>query len=149
MKSLQAVQENVPRKISEPQREKEPASSLRLPPDRFLLCQRCGVSFVWTGWEQRNDAQEPEQCPGCRHLLALTSRWGVVKWFDGRKGFGFITAEDGSDIFVRRRDLRRKRGLWRGQLVSFRVKEDKSGPRAIKVQLHKPDAAPTTEVSAP
>ena len=113
----------------------DPTILLHLPPDRFLSCQHCGISFVWTGWEQQRQAQEPEHCPGCRHLLKLSQRWGVVKWFDARKGFGFITMADGSDIFVRRRDVMRGARLRKGQLVSFRMKEGKNGPRAIKVRV--------------
>jgi CspA family cold shock protein len=111
--------------------------ALQLPPDRFLSCGHCGVTFVWTGWEQQQQAREPEHCPGCRHLLALTQRWGAVKWFDGRKGFGFITMSDGADIFVRRRDIKRGGRLRKGQLVSFRVKEGKNGPQAINVRVQK------------
>jgi len=94
---------------------------------------------VWTGWEQQQNARTPELCPGCQHLLALTPRWGVVKWFDGRKGFGFITMSDGSDIFVRRRNAMGGGRLRKGQLVSFRIKESKSGPQAVKVRGRKPD----------
>jgi len=109
---------------------------LQLPPDRFLACQHCGLTFVWTGWEQRQDAHQPEHCPGCRHLLAIAPRWGVVKWFDARKGFGFITMANGVDIFVRRRDIRHGKRLRKGQLVSFRVREGKTEPRAVKVRPH-------------
>jgi len=109
--------------------------SLQLAPDRFLTCQHCGITFVWTGWEQQHDAQEPDHCPGCRHLLALTRRWGVVKWFDARKGFGFITMADGTDVFVRRRDLKGRKNLRKGQLVQFRLKEGKNGVRAASVRV--------------
>ncbi len=107
--------------------------ALNLPPDRFLSCAHCGIAFVWTGWEQMQDGGEPKLCPGCRHLLAMTRRWGVVKWFDPRRGYGFITMADGTDIYVRRRDVARGR-LRRGRLVSFRVVEGKQGPRAVKVR---------------
>jgi CspA family cold shock protein len=81
------------------------------------------------------DGQEPAYCPGCRHLLALTRRWGVVKWFDARKGFGFITMTDGTDVFVRRRDIRGRKNLRKGQLVQFRLKEGRNGARATSVRI--------------
>ena len=108
---------------------------IALPPVRFLSCQRCGITFAWTGWEQQMDGQEPAYCPGCRHLLALTRRWGVVKWFDARKGFGFITMTDGTDVFVRRRDIRGRKNLRKGQLVQFRLKEGRNGARATSVRI--------------
>jgi len=111
-------------------------SWLNLPPDRLLTCSHCGIAFAWTGWEQQQDAQAPEECPGCRHLLAMTRRWGVVKWFDPRRGFGFITMADGKDIYVRRRDVVRGK-LRRGLLVSFRVLEGRQGPRAVKVRVQR------------
>ncbi len=112
-------------------------SNILLPPDRILSCQHCGIQFVWTGWEQRHDDHSPQFCCGCRHLLAMTPRWGVVKWYDRRKGFGFITMPDGTDVYVRRHDVRGVRRLSRGQVVSFRLKQGKNGPRAIKVKVHK------------
>ena len=108
---------------------------LEIPADRFLQCRRCGITFVWTGWQQLNVQDEPDVCPGCQHLLKLTRRWGVVKWFDPRRGYGFITMTDGADVFVRRRDVVKGR-LRRGQLVSFRVIKGKSGDRAIQVRVH-------------
>ncbi len=108
--------------------------ALNLPPDRFLSCAHCGITFVWTGWEQVQDDHEPEHCPGCRHLLAMTRRWGVVKWFDPRRGFGFITMADGSEVYVRRRDVARGK-LRRGALVRFRVVEGRMGPRAVGVRV--------------
>ena len=108
---------------------------LFLPPDRFLTCQHCGITFVWTGWEQRKDAQAPTLCPGSRHVLALTRRQrGTVKWFDPRKGFGFITAADGSEIYVNRRALGRLKRLRRGDVVAFRVEQGHLGPYAVEVE---------------
>ena len=109
--------------------------SLQLPPDRFLVCQQCGITFVWSGWEQQKDIEEPVHCPGCRHLLAHTRRWGIVKWYDARKGFGVITMVDGIDVFVRRRDLKGHRKLRKDQLVSCRLKEGKKGLRAVNVRI--------------
>jgi len=108
---------------------------LDLAPDRYLACQNCGITFVWTGWEQRQAAGEPAHCPGCRHVLALTSRQrGAVRWYDRRKGFGFITASDGSEVFVHRRALGRLRSLRRGDVLAFRVEQGEIGPQAVQVE---------------
>jgi CspA family cold shock protein len=106
-----------------------------VPPDRTLPCQNCGVRFIWTGWEQRQAEGEPSHCPGCRRLLALTRRQrGAVKWYDRRKGIGFITAADGSEVFVRRRALAHGAALRRGQLVAFRIEPAPQGPQAVEVE---------------
>ncbi|RME85645.1 MAG: hypothetical protein D6775_02245 [Caldilineae bacterium] len=115
----------------------EPASlpSITLPADRFLICENCGISFVWTGWEQHRDAATPQQCPGCRHLFRLTRRQrGTVKWYDPRRGYGFITARDGSEVFVHRRALGRLRTLRRGDVVAYKLGHNEAGPHAISVE---------------
>lgn len=108
---------------------------LILPADRYLTCAQCGIRFVWTGWEQRQDATQPARCPGCRALQQLTQRRrGVVKWYDPRRGYGFITATDGSEIFVHRRALGRLRSLRRGQVVAFRTAMTDNGPQAVDLK---------------
>ena len=108
---------------------------LALPPDRFLACDTCSVTFVWTGWQQRQQAEPPVYCPGCRALRQLTRRTrGAVKWYDARKGIGFLTAADGSEVFVHRRALGNARSLRRGQVVAFRVEEGRAGPQAAEVE---------------
>ena len=60
---------------------------------------------------------------------------GTVKWFNVSKGFGFITKDDGEEIFVHFRSIRGKgrRGLRDGQTVSFIVTESDKGPQAEDV----------------
>lgn len=61
---------------------------------------------------------------------------GTVKWFDPKKGYGFITAEGGQDVFVHWRDIISDDGfktLEDGQKVSFEVVQSEKGPRAEKV----------------
>ncbi|MCO6453363.1 MAG: cold shock domain-containing protein [Caldilineales bacterium] len=106
-----------------------------LKPDRYLECGRCGITFAWTGWEQKETSGEPVLCPGCRHLLALTRRKrGVVKWYDRRKGFGFITAIDGSEVYFNRRSLGKVRSVRRGQLVAFHTETTEQGMQAAEVE---------------
>ena len=60
---------------------------------------------------------------------------GTVKWFNVSKGFGFITKDDGEEIFVHFRSLRGegRRGLRDGQTVSFVVTDSDKGPQAEDV----------------
>jgi CspA family cold shock protein len=60
---------------------------------------------------------------------------GTVKWFNVSKGFGFITKDDGEEIFVHFRSIRGegRRGLRDGQTVSFIVTESDKGPQAEDV----------------
>jgi len=61
---------------------------------------------------------------------------GTVKWFDDKKGFGFIEREDGSgDIFVHHSAINSTgfRSLSEGDRVSFEVKQGPKGPAADNV----------------
>jgi len=108
--------------------------------DKMLTCQQCGSRFVFTVTEQREMAErgaelfEPKFCPRCRAVEEPGVKLiGRVKWFDARKGWGFITKADGEDIFVHRSDLEGCRTLQDGQEVEFRIKQTPKGPEAIKV----------------
>lgn len=62
---------------------------------------------------------------------------GTVKWFDGEKGYGFITPEDGGkDLFVHFSNITGAgfRSLEEGQAVQFEVGEGRKGPEATDVQ---------------
>ena len=61
---------------------------------------------------------------------------GQVKWFNVSKGFGFITKEDGEEIFVHFRSIRGggRRGLRDGQQVTFVVADSDKGPQAEDVE---------------
>lgn len=60
---------------------------------------------------------------------------GTVKWFNVSKGFGFITKDDGEEIFVHFRSIRGegRRGLRDGQEVSFVEAQSDKGPQAEDV----------------
>ncbi len=60
---------------------------------------------------------------------------GTVKWFNADKGYGFITGENGKDVFVHFSAIQSTgfRSLEEGQQVSFEVVEGQKGPQAENV----------------
>ena len=62
---------------------------------------------------------------------------GVVKWFSDQKGFGFITKEDGTDVFVHYSSIQADgfKSIQEGQKVSFDVVQGQKGPAATNVTI--------------
>jgi CspA family cold shock protein len=60
---------------------------------------------------------------------------GTVKWFNADKGFGFITAENGNDVFVHFSAIQTDgfKTLEEGQTVTFDIEEGQRGPQATNV----------------
>lgn len=105
--------------------------------DQYAICSSCGIQFVWTVAEQSGGQQRPELCPGCRYLSSDSGRRrGVVKFFNARKGWGFITQPDGDEIFVHRSALPADlASLSEGDLVEYRPIRGGRGMQAVDVVL--------------
>ena len=62
---------------------------------------------------------------------------GIVKWFNDKKGFGFIEQEDGPDVFVHHSAIKATgfRSLKEGDRVSFEIEKGPKGPSAANVTV--------------
>ena len=62
---------------------------------------------------------------------------GKVKWFDSKKGYGFIMSENGKEIFVHFSGLAAKgfKSLHEGQTVEFEVANGAKGEQAVNVTV--------------
>jgi len=67
---------------------------------------------------------------------------GKVKWFNEVKGYGFITMDDGKDVFVHYSAIKGDgfRTLAQGEGVEFDVTEGPKGPQAVNVTRRATDA---------
>ena len=64
---------------------------------------------------------------------------GTVKWFNNQKGYGFITAEDGKEVFVHFSGLNMEgfKTLEAGAAVEFDITDGAKGPQAVNVEVVK------------
>ena len=62
---------------------------------------------------------------------------GTVKWFNERKGYGFIEQEDGPDVFVHFSGIKGDgfKTLEEGDPVTFEIQEGPKGPSAVNVTV--------------
>ena len=61
---------------------------------------------------------------------------GIVKWFNEKKGFGFISREEGDDVFIHHTSIQAEgfKTLREEQKVEFEVQDGPKGPQAVNVR---------------
>lgn len=59
---------------------------------------------------------------------------GTVKWYNPRKGYGFISGEDGKDVFVHRSCIPEGTYLNEGDKVDYQLEDSERGPQATNVK---------------
>lgn len=113
--------------------------------DKVLKCRECGTDFVFGVDEQRpmageGEIIEPRMCPACQANRGQDGRLtGYVKWFDRRKGYGFIMRDDGGgEVFVHYSDIQYPgfKVLYEGERVRFDLEHDPRGEKAVNVTGH-------------
>ncbi|MFA5522953.1 MAG: cold-shock protein [Tissierellales bacterium] len=62
---------------------------------------------------------------------------GTVKWFNSEKGFGFITTDEGKDVFAHFSQINKEgfKTLEEGQKVTFNVVDGAKGPQAENITI--------------
>jgi len=110
--------------------------------DKILRCNECGADFLFGVDEQRAMMQngeivEPHLCPACEREGGTQVRYsGYVKRFDPRRGYGFITRDDGGgDVFVHYSDIQGYgfKVLNEREKVQFELRHGPKGDSAINV----------------
>ncbi len=64
---------------------------------------------------------------------------GTVKWYDSERGYGFISANDGRDVFLHHSKIKEKRSdkvISEGDSVGFDILEEGKGPAAVNVHRY-------------
>jgi CspA family cold shock protein len=59
---------------------------------------------------------------------------GTIKWYNTRKGYGFIQSDDGKDIFLHRTSVPEGIFLKEGDKVEFNIEASDRGPKAIDIK---------------
>jgi CspA family cold shock protein len=62
---------------------------------------------------------------------------GKVKWFNSEKGYGFITTDEGADVFAHFSQIQKDgfKSLEEGEAVSFDIADGDKGPQAVNIEV--------------
>jgi len=89
------------------------------------------VWYIICEWDKKLTYPLKEFLGGIKQMIYT----GKVKWFDAKKGYGFIEREDGDDVFVHFSAIEEDgfKSLEDGQEVEFEIVEGDRGPQASNV----------------
>lgn len=59
---------------------------------------------------------------------------GTIKWYNARKGYGFIQSDDNKDVFIHRSAIPMGVDLYEGDNVEFEIEDSDRGPQAKNVK---------------
>ncbi|MCK5301451.1 MAG: cold shock domain-containing protein [Thermoplasmatales archaeon] len=59
---------------------------------------------------------------------------GTVKWYNARKGYGFVESEDSKDVFIHRSSVPMGTFLKEGDKVEFEIEDSDKGPKAVNIK---------------
>ena len=87
-----------------------------------------------TVWLHKEEEIEENNTEGIK--AGEESMNGTVKWFNDSKGYGFISREDGDDVFVHHSSIAGEgfKSLAEGDEVTFEIEQGEKGPSAVNVQ---------------
>ena len=73
---------------------------------------------------------------GRRGKEGIAAAIGIVKWFSSQKGYGFISQENGPDVFVHHNAIQGEgsKGIEENQKVEFDITQGPKGPQAASVR---------------
>ncbi|NHL29146.1 cold shock domain-containing protein [Clostridium botulinum] len=67
----------------------------------------------------------------------MASRTGIVKWSNDEKGYGFISCDEGDDVFAHHSQIKEngpEKDLHEGESVTFDIQDGEKGPMATNIQ---------------
>ena len=103
----------------------------------FALTAAIAVALTFTPDNANTTNTKPSKPSKSRSSKSASgNEAGSVKWFNGNKGFGFITCDSGEEIFVHFRSVQKdSRRLSPGKRVEFTIIEGKKGREAENVRV--------------
>lgn len=93
--------------------------------------------------EKQEDIVEPEEEAVEETAEDTAKETGVVKWFSNAKGYGFISRDNGKDVFVHHSSIMGSgfHSLSEGERVEFNIEQSPKGPRAANVKSLQPSSS--------